>query len=237
MQQAMLELWQTSLEFAVTTWRTRGRLRSIPDKVNEWYKMGPITEDIMRGMFEHVYRARKKPPSGKRHIVDHGFTVETECAQRPRDQIIEDSAVKRRKLTKSTEVIKARKARKAQEKAAEKEEKRVASEKKKQAVENAKKARAAATAAKARERKKRRAKPPLAKRAREEGAQGDQDPGGPRTKQARTGAEKDRDQPTNHVNRATRNSNKDREQSQGITISSNTVVSNINKGICAKGDG
>jgi hypothetical protein len=207
--------------------------------VNEWYKMGPITEDIMRGMFEHVYRARKEPPSGKRHIVDHGFTVETESAQRPRDQIIEASAVKRRKLTESTEVIKARKARKIQEKAAEKEEKRVASEKKKQAVENAKKARAAATAAKARERKKRRAKPPLAKRAREDGAQGDQDPGGPRTKQARTGAEKDRDQPTNHVNRTTRNSNKDREQSQGITISSssNTVVSNINKGICAKGDG
>jgi hypothetical protein len=131
--------------------------------VNEWYKMGPITEDIMRGMFEHVYRARKEPPSGKRHIVDHGFTVETESAQRPRDQIIEDSAVKRRKLIESTEVIKARTARKAQEKAAEKEEKRVASEKKKQAVENAKKARAAATAAKARERKKRRAKPPLAK--------------------------------------------------------------------------
>jgi hypothetical protein len=84
----------------------------------------PITEDIMRGMFEHVYRARKEPPSGKRHIVDHGFTVETESAQRPRDQIIEDSAVKRRKLTESTEVVKARKARKAQEKAAEKEEKR-----------------------------------------------------------------------------------------------------------------
>jgi hypothetical protein len=39
MQKAMLELWQTSLEFAVTTWRTRGRLRSTPDKVNEWYKM------------------------------------------------------------------------------------------------------------------------------------------------------------------------------------------------------
>jgi hypothetical protein len=186
MQQAMLELCQTSLEFAVTTWRTRGRLRSTPDKVNEWYKMGPITEDIMRGMFEHVYRARKEPPAGKRHIEDHGFNIENKSAQRPRDQITEDSAVKRRKLTESTEVIKARKARKAQEKAEAKEEKRLASGKKKQAVENAKKARAAATAAKARERKKRRAKPPLAKRAREDGAQGDQDPGGPRTKQART---------------------------------------------------
>jgi hypothetical protein len=49
MQKAMLELWQTSLEFAVTTWRTRGRLRSTPDKVNEWYKIGPITEEVMRG--------------------------------------------------------------------------------------------------------------------------------------------------------------------------------------------
>jgi hypothetical protein len=237
MQQAMLELWQTFLEYAVMTWRTRGRLRSTPDKVNKWYKMGPITEDTMRGMFEHVYRARKEPPTGKRHIVDHGFTVETESAQRPRDQIIEDSAVKRRKLTKSTEVIKARKARKAQEKAAEKEEKRVASEKKKQAVENAKKAKAAATAAKVREREKRRAKPPLAKRAREEGKQGVQVPEGPRTKQARTGAEKDSDQPNNHVHRTTRNSNKEGEESQGVSIRNNTEVSNIDKGICAKGDG
>jgi hypothetical protein len=209
----------------------------LPIPFGLWYKMGPITEDIMRGMFEHVYRARKKPPAGKRHIEDHAFNIEKESAQRPRDQITEDSAVKRRKLTESTEVIKARKARKLQEKAAAKEEKRVASEKKKQAVENAKKARAAATAAKARERKKRRAKPPLAKRAREDGAQGDHDPGGPRTKQDRTGPEKDRDQPTNHVNRTTRNSNKDREQPQGATFSNNTVVSNINKSICAKGDG
>jgi hypothetical protein len=182
--------------------------------VNEWYKMGPITEDIIRGMFEHVYRAWKEPPAGKRHIEDHGFNIEKESAQRPRDQITEDPAVKRHKLTKSKEVIKARKARKLQEKAAAKEEKRLASEKKKQAVENAKKARTAATAAKARERKK--GKPPLAKRAREDGAQGDQDPGGPRTKQARTGPEKNRDQPTNHVHRTTRNSNKDREQSQGV---------------------
>jgi hypothetical protein len=55
MQKTMLELWQTSLEFAVTTWRTRGRPRSTPDKVNEWYKIGPITEELMRGIFEHMY--------------------------------------------------------------------------------------------------------------------------------------------------------------------------------------
>jgi hypothetical protein len=181
MQRAMLELWQTSLEFAVSTWRTRGRLRSTPDKVNEWYKMRLITEEVMRGMFDHVYRARKEPIATKRHIVDHGFNIKTESKQRPRDQITEDPAVKRRKLTESMEVIKARKARKLQEKAAEKEEKRLAKEKKKQAVDNAKKAKAAATAAKARERKKGRAKPPIAKRAREGGTQGDQDPGGPWT--------------------------------------------------------
>jgi hypothetical protein len=247
MQQAMLELWQTSLEFAVTTWRTRGRL-----------KIGSITEEVMRGMFEHIYRARKEPAVTKRHIVDHGFTIETESAQRPRDQITEATAVKRRKLTESMEVIKARKARKLQEKAEEKEEKRQAKEQKKQAVDNAKKAKVAATAAKDRERKKRRAKPPIeAKRAREGGNQGDQDPGGARTKQARTCSESDRatkedgaaidtankqqtvsEQTHNHVNRTTRNSNKDREESQGITIiRKNTEVSNINKGICAKGDG
>jgi hypothetical protein len=39
-------------------------------------------------------------------------------------------------------------------------------------------------------------------------------------------------------NQSTRNSNKNRrEESQGITIRNNTEVSNINKGICAKGDG
>jgi hypothetical protein len=147
----------------------------------------------MRDMFEHVYRARKEPTATKRHIVDHGFTVETESAQRPRDQITEAPAVKRRKLTKNMEVIKARKARKLQEKAEEKEEKRQAKEQKKQAVDNAKKAKAAATAAKFRERKKRRTKPPIeAKRAREGGTQGDQDPGGARTKQARTCPERDR---------------------------------------------
>jgi FKBP-type peptidyl-prolyl cis-trans isomerase len=106
-----------------------------PDKVNEWYKMGPITEEVMRGMFEHVYRARKEPIATKKHILDHDFNIETESAQRPRDQITEAPAVKRRKLTESMEVIKARKARKLQEKAEEKEEKRLAKEKKKQAVE------------------------------------------------------------------------------------------------------
>jgi hypothetical protein len=222
---------------AVTTWRTREKLRSTPDKVNEWYKMGPITEKVMRGMFEHVYRARKEPSTAKRHIEDHRFHIIQESAQRPRDQITEDPAVKRRKLTESIEVIKARKARKLQEKAAEKEEKRLAQEKKKQAVDNAKKAKAAATASKKRERKKRRAKPPIAKRAREEEKQGDQDPGGPRTKQARIGPEKDSKQPTKHVHRTTRNSNKNSEESQGVTFSNNTEVSNINKGICAKGAG
>jgi hypothetical protein len=54
---------------AVTTWRTREKLRLTPDKVNEWYKIGPITEDVMRGMFEHVYRARKEPAVTKRHTA------------------------------------------------------------------------------------------------------------------------------------------------------------------------
>jgi hypothetical protein len=128
MKKAMLELWQTSLEFTVTTWRTRGRLRSTPDKVNEWYKIGPITEKLMRGMFEHVYRARKEPSTTKRHIEDHGFPILQESAQRPRKQLPEDIAVKKRKLTESSEVIKARKARKLQEKAEAKEEKRRAQE-------------------------------------------------------------------------------------------------------------
>jgi hypothetical protein len=147
----------------------------------------------MRGVFEHVYRARKEPAVTKRHIVDHGFTIITESAQRPRDQIPEDTAVKRRKLTESKEVIKDRKERKLQEKAKEKEDKRKAKEQQKKSVDNAKKAKAAATTKKSRERKQRRAKPSVeTKRAREEGTQSEQDPGGPRTKQARTCPERDR---------------------------------------------
>jgi hypothetical protein len=118
--------------------------------VNEWYKIGPITEDVMRGVFEHVYRARKEPAVTKRHIVDHGFTIITESAQRPRDQITEATAVKQRKLTESKEVIKDRKERKLQEKAKENDDKKKAKELQKQAVDNAKKAKAAAIAEKAR---------------------------------------------------------------------------------------
>jgi hypothetical protein len=148
--------------------------------VNEWYKIGPITEELVRGMFEHVYRARKEPLTTKRHIEDHGFPILQESAQGPRKQIPEDIAVKKRKLTESSEVIKARKTRKLQEKAEAKEEKRKAQEQKKEIAENIKKAK---TAAKARERKKRHAKP--AKRAREGGTQGDQDQSG--TKKKRLG--------------------------------------------------
>jgi hypothetical protein len=135
----------------------RGRLRSIPDKVNEWYKIGPITEELMRGMFEHVYRARKKPPATKRHIEDHGFPILQESAQRPQKQLPENIADKKRNLTESSEVIKARKAMKLQEKADVRKEKKKPKEQKKEAAENSKKAK---TAAKAKERKKRRAKPP-----------------------------------------------------------------------------
>jgi hypothetical protein len=114
----------------------------------------------MRGMFEHVYRAKKEPAVTKRHILDHGFTIITESAQRPRDQITEATAVKKRKLAESKEVITDRKEKKLQEKA-KKEDKRKVKELQKQAVDNAKKAKAAATAAKAREWKKRRVKPPI----------------------------------------------------------------------------
>jgi hypothetical protein len=73
------------------------------------------------------------------------------------------------------------------------EDKRKAKKQQKKSVDNAKKAKAAATTAKNRELKKRRAKPSVeTKRAREGGTQGEQDPGGPSTKQARTCPERDR---------------------------------------------
>jgi hypothetical protein len=154
-------------------------------------------------------------------------------------------------------VIKVRKERKLQDKAKEKEDKRKAKEQQKKSVDSTKKAKAAATTAKNRERKQRRAKPPVeAKRVRERGTQGDQDPWGPRTKQAKTCPESDRateaegaetgkpnkqqtviEQIYNHVNRTKSINSKCIGESQGATNMRNTEVRNINKGICAKGDG
>jgi hypothetical protein len=49
-------------------------------------------------------------PTTKRRIEDHGFSILQESAQRPRGQLPENIADKKRKLTESSEVIKARKA-------------------------------------------------------------------------------------------------------------------------------
>jgi hypothetical protein len=78
MQGTMLTLWQISIEYAATTWRTRGRLRFTPDQVNEWYHKGPITKDIMRGIFEYEYRAKWEHPVTRKKIDDQGFTIHKE---------------------------------------------------------------------------------------------------------------------------------------------------------------
>jgi hypothetical protein len=229
---------------------TRGRLRSTPDKVNEWYKIGPITEELMRGIFEHVYRARKEPPTTKKHIEDNGFPILQESSQRPRRKLPENIAEKKRKLTASSEVTKARKAKKLQEKADGREEKRKTQEQKKEASENSKKTKAAA---KAKERKKRRAKPPAeAKRAREGETQEDQDQGGAKKEATKSCTEsdqgteavgaaskskqkkkKDKGSKTNHVNSS--NSIIEKFLVVVVTTQDSTEVSNINKGIYPKG--
>jgi hypothetical protein len=192
----------------------------------------------MRGIFEHVYRARKEPQKTKRRIEDHGFLILQESSQRPRGKLPENIAEKKRKLTASTEVIKARKAKKLREKADGREEKRKAQEQKKEASANNKKAKAAA---KAKERKKRRAKPSAeANRAREEETQEDQDQSGAK-KNAKSCTERDqgteavgtasksnqkkkkyKGSKTNHVN-----SSKIIEKFLAVVTKSSTEVSNI----------
>jgi hypothetical protein len=214
-------------------------------------KIGHITEELIRGIFEHVYRARKEPQTTKRHIKDYGFPILQESSQRPRRKLSENIAEKKRKLTTSSEVTKARKAKKLQEKADGREEKRKFQEQKKEATENIKKAKAAA---KAKERKKRRAKPPAeAKRAREEKTQEDQDQGGAKKKaksctesdqgteavgaasKSKQKKKKDKGSKTNHVN----SSSNSIENFLVVVTQGSTEVSKINKEIYppAKGDG
>jgi hypothetical protein len=57
MHSTMIELWVTSIEYAIITWRTRGFLRATPEAIQSWYLKGEVTAEMVKGIFEHQYAA------------------------------------------------------------------------------------------------------------------------------------------------------------------------------------
>jgi hypothetical protein len=55
MHSTMIELWVTSIEYAIITWRTRGFLRATPEAIQSWYLKGEVTAEMVKGIFEHQY--------------------------------------------------------------------------------------------------------------------------------------------------------------------------------------
>jgi hypothetical protein len=82
--------------------------------VNEWYKIEPITNE---GDVRTRLSSKEGTFNNKEAHRGSWLSHTPGSAQRPRKQLSENIAVKKRKLTESSEVIKARKTRKLQEKA------------------------------------------------------------------------------------------------------------------------
>jgi hypothetical protein len=55
MHSTMIELWETSIEYAIITWRTRRFLRATPKAIQSWYLKGEVTAEMIKGIFEHQY--------------------------------------------------------------------------------------------------------------------------------------------------------------------------------------
>jgi hypothetical protein len=57
MHSTTIELWVTSIEYAIITWRTRGFLCATPEAIQSWYLKGKVTAEMVKGIFEHQYAA------------------------------------------------------------------------------------------------------------------------------------------------------------------------------------
>jgi hypothetical protein len=55
MHSNMIELWETLIEYAIITWRTRGFLRATPEDIQSWYKKGEVTAEMVKGIIEHQF--------------------------------------------------------------------------------------------------------------------------------------------------------------------------------------
>jgi hypothetical protein len=82
------------MDYANITWRTRGFLRSTPENIQEWHKKGPITEDLIKGIFEHQYRPPYEPREKRGRMSNQkGFTVLNEQTQRPEKKLKQKQSV------------------------------------------------------------------------------------------------------------------------------------------------
>jgi hypothetical protein len=55
MHSTMIELWVTSIEYAIITWRpTRGFLRATPEAIQSWYLKEEVTAEMVKGIFEYL---------------------------------------------------------------------------------------------------------------------------------------------------------------------------------------
>jgi hypothetical protein len=90
--------------------------------VNEWYHKGPISEDILRGIFEYEYRAKWEPSVTRKKIDDHGFTIHKEQTQQPMGIVKVKQGDKDQKLNISVNTKRATKEKKEKEAREAKEE-------------------------------------------------------------------------------------------------------------------
>jgi hypothetical protein len=74
----MIELWVTSIKYAIITWRTRGFLRETPEAIQSWYMKGEVTAEMVKGIFEHQYTATSDSTKDYHNTiyVQAGFRVE-----------------------------------------------------------------------------------------------------------------------------------------------------------------
>jgi hypothetical protein len=95
--------WWLLIDYANIRWHTVEYLRLTPGNIQEWLKKGTITEDLVKGIFEHQYRPYYKPREKRRRMPNQkGFTVLNEQTQWPEKklkqrQIVKDRALKGRR--------------------------------------------------------------------------------------------------------------------------------------------
>jgi hypothetical protein len=87
---AMLSLnkrtWWLSMDYANITWRSPF-LGSTPENIQEWYKKGPITADMVKEIFEHQYRPYDEPREKRGRMPNQKvFTVLNEETQRSENE-------------------------------------------------------------------------------------------------------------------------------------------------------
>jgi hypothetical protein len=79
MHYTMIELWVTSIEYAIITWRTRGFLRATPEAIQSWYLKGEVTAEMVKGICKHHYAATSDSTKDYQNTIygQAGFRVQS----------------------------------------------------------------------------------------------------------------------------------------------------------------